>query len=192
MQGLILVVDDEPKIVKRMIKVVLHDPQWSQQFEREVEELTAIFGEEIVKAHHIGSTAIPGIVAKPIIDVLVEVRDIKRIDGFNQAMTPGYIPKGAFGIAGRRFFIKGSETHRTHHIHVFGLGHRAIDRHLAFRDYLRAHPDEAQAYGRLKTELARRFPHDINGYTAGKDDFIKDIERKAAAWKRTEERANGT
>ncbi len=175
----------------RQIKVVPHDPQWSEQFEREVEELSAIFGQEIVAAYHIGSTAIPGIRAKPIIDILLEVRYIARIDSFNhQMIARGYVPKGAFGIPGRRFFIKGSEMHRTHHIHVFGLGHRAIDRHLAFRDYLRAHPDEARVYGRLKADLARRFPHDIDGYIAGKDDFIKKTERKAEVWKRTEELAD--
>lgn len=185
--------------MKRVIEVVPHDPRWSEQFEQEADELIAIFGEEIVAIHHIGSTSIPGIVAKPIIDVLVEVRDIERIDAFNEAMTArGYIPKGAFGIAGRRFFIKGSETERTHHIHVFERAHAGspqpstFERHIAFRDYLRAHPNEAQAYSRLKAELARRFPHDIDGYTAGKDDFIREIERKADVWKRTGQQANSS
>jgi GrpB-like predicted nucleotidyltransferase (UPF0157 family) len=172
--------------MQRDITVVPHDPQWSERFEEEVEALTAIFGEEIVEAYHVGSTAIPGIVAKPIIDVLLEVRDIDRIDEFNQEMRGrGYVPKGEFGIAGRRFFIKGSEVHRTHHIHVFEQGHPDVDRHLGFRDYLRAHPAEAQAYGRLKTELAQRFPHDGDSYTESKSDFIKEIERKAEAWTKT-------
>lgn len=179
--------------MERVIRVVAHDPQWSEQFEQEAEELTAIFGQEIVAVHHIGSTAIPGILAKPIIDVLVEVQDIERIDTFNQEMIErGYLPKGEFGIAGRRFFIKGAEESRSHHIHVFQTGDPEFERHLAFRDYLRVHPEEAQAYSRLKQALARRFPHDINGYTAGKDDFIKEIERKAEAWKRTRQQANTT
>ncbi|MBS3784966.1 MAG: GrpB family protein [Anaerolineae bacterium] len=173
----------------RHIEVVPHNPHWSEQFEQEVDELTAVFGEEIVAAHHIGSTAIPGIVAKPIIDILLEVRDIGRIDAFNEEMRArGYLPKGAFGIPGRRFFIKGTEESRTHHIHVFQAGDPEFRRHLTFRDYLRAHRDEAQAYSRLKQELAQRVPHDIEGYMAGKDAFIKEIERRAEAWNSTRDR----
>jgi len=172
----------------RKIEVVPHKPRWSELFQEVVEDLTAVFGPEIVAAHHIGSTAIPRILAKPIVDVLLVVREIDQVDSFNQDMMErGYRPQGEFGIPGRRFFIKGSESHRTHHIHVFEEGHAAIDRHLAFRDYLRAHSDEAQAYSRLKEELARRFPHDIDGYMAGKHDFIKEIERRAQAWKIAEE-----
>jgi len=175
----------------RHIEVVPHDPQWPELLEREVEELSAVFGREIVAAHHIGSTAIPGILAKPIIDVMLEVRDIDRIDSFNREMRArGYVPKGTFGIAGRRFFIKGSEIHRSHHIHVFEEGHPEVARHLAFRDYLRTHPGEAQTYSRLKDDLARRFPHDIDGYTSGKDRFIKEIDRRAEAWKRRRDRTD--
>ena len=180
----------------RRIEVVPYDAHWRELFEAEVAQLRSILGREMVAAHHIGSTAIPGIVAKPIIDVLVEVRDIEEIDAFNhEMMAHGYIPRGEFGITGRRFFIKGTETERTHHIHVFehreAGSHRSgtVRRHLAFRDYLRAHPEEAQAYSRLKEELAQQFRHDIEGYMAGKDDFIKDIERRALAWKKAEEQA---
>jgi GrpB-like predicted nucleotidyltransferase (UPF0157 family) len=175
----------------RKIEVVPHKPRWSELFQEAVEDLTAVFGPEIVAAHHIGSTAIPGILAKPIVDVLLVVRDIDQVDSFNQDMMErGYRPQGEFGIPGRRFFIKGSESHRTHHIHVFEESHAAVDRHLAFRDYLRAHSDEAQTYSRLKEELARRFPHDIDGYIAGKYDFIKEIERRAQAWKIADEQTN--
>ncbi len=175
----------------RKIEVVPHKPRWSELFQEAVEDLTAVFGPEIVAAHHIGSTAIPGILAKPIVDVLLVVRDIDKIDSFNpEMMEQGYRPQGEFGIPARRFFIKGSETYRTHHVHVFEDGHAAIDRHLAFRDYLRAHPDQAQAYSRLKDKLARQFPHDIDGYMAGKNGFIKEIERRAEAWKSAEERTD--
>jgi GrpB-like predicted nucleotidyltransferase (UPF0157 family) len=139
----------------------------------------------LVAVHHVGSTAVPDIFAKPIIDILVEVQCVGRIDEFNQEMIEqGYLPKGEFGISGRRFFIKGDEERRSHHIHVFQTGDPAIERHLAFRDYMIAHPEEAQAYGCLKQELAREFPHDIDSYMAGKNDFIKEIERKAHTWKR--------
>jgi GrpB-like predicted nucleotidyltransferase (UPF0157 family) len=170
----------------RVITVVPYDPHWPDLFRAEANELAEILGEEMVAIHHIGSTAIPGIHAKPIIDILVEVEDIERIDAFNQQMTKrGYLPKGEFGIRGRRFFMKGTEENRTHHVHVFQTGDPEFERHLAFRDYLRAHPEEAQAYSRLKQELARRFPHDIDSYMAGKNDWIKETERKAKAWKKS-------
>jgi len=169
----------------RSIEVVPYDPHWRVLFEREARELVEIFGEEVVAIHHVGSTAIPNISAKPIVDVLVEVRCIESIDDFHPEMIErGYLPKGEFGIRGRRFFVKGDEEQRSHHIHVFETGNPEFERHLAFRDYLIAHPEEAEAYSRLKEELARKFPHDIEGYIAGKDTFIKEIERKALVWKK--------
>jgi GrpB-like predicted nucleotidyltransferase (UPF0157 family) len=169
--------------MKRTIEVVPYDSAWPERFREEAEDLLELFGSQVVAIHHVGSTAIPGIRAKPIIDVLVVVRDLEEIDQRNEEMVArGYIPKGSFGIPGRRFFIKGTETERTHHVHVFGRGHPAIRRHLTFRDYLRAHPERARAYSDLKAELARRFRHDIEGYMAGKDAFIKAIEKEGRAW----------
>jgi GrpB-like predicted nucleotidyltransferase (UPF0157 family) len=131
--------------------------------------------------------------AKPIIDILVEVQDIESIDAINQEMSErGYVPKGEFGIPRRRFFIKGTEESRTHHVHVFQAGDPEFGRHLAFRDYLRAHPEEADAYSQLKQELARRFPHDIDGYMAGKNDLIKETEKKARAWENRRQRVDNS
>jgi len=164
----------------RRIEVVPYDPDWPNLFRVEADRIVAVLGHEVVAIHHIGSTAIPGISAKPIIDMLVEVQDIKKIDDFNEEMIKrGYRPQGEFGIPGRRFFIKGGDATRTHHIHTFQTGHPGIEQHLNFRDYMIAHPEEAQAYSRLKEELARRFPHDIEGYMAGKDGFIKEMDKKA-------------
>lgn len=171
-------------MARRVIEVVAHNPDWPKLFKKEADEIKAVFGQEVVVIHHIGSTAIPGISAKPIIDVLVEVQDIEKIDDFNEEMTGrGYQPKGEFGIPKRRFFIKGGDATRTHHIHVFQTGHPGIESHLNFRDYMIAHPEEAQAYSRLKEELARRFPEDIESYMAGKDGLIKGVDRRAKAWR---------
>lgn len=169
----------------REIQVVPYDSRWPERFAREADRLRAIFGAQVVAIHHIGSTAIPNVSAKPIIDVLVEVVSIEAIDAFNQEMIErGYLPKGEFGIPGRRFFIKGTEERRFHHVHVFQAGDPEMERHLAFRDYMIAHPDEAEAYTVLKRELAREFPHDAEGYMAGKNDFVVEVERKALAWRR--------
>ncbi len=167
----------------RKIIVVPHDPIWPIRFRQEADWLSSIFGRELVAIHHFGSTSIPDIYAKPIIDILVEVRDIDRIDAANERMVQlGYIPKGDFGIPGRRFFIKGDEDHRSHHIHFYLAGHPEVKRHLDFRDYILAHPESAEAYSQLKIELARQFSEDINGYNAGKDKFVKDIDRIAKLW----------
>ena len=168
----------------RKVKVVPHDPIWSKLFGAEADEIAAVLGQEVIAIHHIGSTAIPNISAKPIIDILVEVHDIENIDDFNEEMIKlGYQPKGEFGIPGRRFFIKGNDSTRTHHVHIFQTGDPKVERHLSFRDYMIAHPEEAQAYSRLKEELAQKSPEDIESYIEGKDGFIKEMNRKAQAWR---------
>jgi len=171
----------------RHVQVVPPNPRWAALFQAEAAIITQALGQEVVAIHHIGSTAIPGISAKPIIDILVDVRDILRIDACNPAMLRlGYEPKGEYGIPGRRFFIKGGDEQRSHHVHVFQCGNPEIQRHLDFRDYLIAHPETAQEYSQLKQELARRFPTDIDAYMAGKDAFIREIDRRACAWRRAD------
>ncbi len=167
----------------RKIIVVPHDPRWSLLFQQEADELSRILPAVIVAIHHFGSTAIPHIYAKPIIDILVEVTAIERVDELNGKMVGlGYLSKGEFGISGRRFFIKGDEENRSHHIHFYRAGHPEVERHLNFRDFLIAHPDRAEAYSRLKIELAQKFPTSIDDYNAGKTAFILDIDRQAKVW----------
>lgn len=170
----------------RKVEVVAYDPAWPELFRAEAERLRAVFGSELLALHHMGSTAVPGLSAKPIIDLLAEVRDLEQVDSFNDALCAlGYEPRGEYGIPGRRFFPRrlGDEADtRTHHLHVYQIGHAEVARHLALRDYLRAHRDAAQAYGYLKEDLARRYPWDIDAYLAGKDAFIKDLEQRAVEW----------
>ena len=175
--------------MKRKITLTSHNPTWPQQFEAEATTLTSIFGQNLSAIHHIGSTAVPGIQAKPIIDMMPIVWDIEQVDGLNEAMTEcGYIHRGEHGIPGRRYFRKGSDQHHTHHIHVFQTGHPDIARHLLFRDYLRTYPDKAQAYDQLKTELAQQYRNDTVAYTAGKSDFIQTLDQEAAGWQHERER----
>jgi GrpB-like predicted nucleotidyltransferase (UPF0157 family) len=160
-----------------------YDANWPALFREEAARLEAVFGPELIALHHIGSTSVPGLAAKPIIDMLPVVRDIEAVDGLNEALGElGYVARGEYGVPGRRYFRKGGEIHRTHQMHCFQRDNPGVARHLAFRDYLIAHPDEAEAYGRLKARLAQQFPTDIVGYMNGKDAFIKERERMALAW----------
>ncbi len=169
--------------MSRRIEVVPYNPQWPALFEAEAAAIEQALGPELTAIYHIGSTAIPGIQAKPIIDLLGEVVALERVEAFNPALEGlAYIPRGEAGIAGRRFFLKPGMTERTHHLHLFEAGHPEVSKHLVFRDYMAAHPAEARAYGRLKAELARRFPTDIKGYMAGKEGFIKERLARAKAW----------
>ena len=168
----------------RNIVVVPYNPNWPEQFREEASQIAAIFGPELISIHHIGSTSVPDLSAKPIIDIMPVVRNIEKVEMFNPAMIQlGYEPKGEFGIPGRRYFAKGGDDHRTHHVHTYAPDNSEVKRHLDFRDYLMTHPEEAQFYASLKAELAQQFPHDIFGYMAGKDSFIKETLRKAHEWR---------
>ena len=169
----------------RRIEVVPYNPAWSTMFSAEAAKIAAVLGDQVVATLHIGSTAIPGIKAKPIIDLLVVVQDIERIDDYHEAMEGlGYEPMGEHGIPGRRFYRKPGKDTRTHHVHVYAQGHSEVQRHLDFRDYLRAHPLDAQAYSRLKERLAVKFPDDADRYVQGKSALIEEIDAKAKAWRK--------
>jgi len=172
--------------VLRRVEVVAHSQGWAAEFRADARRLRDALGDEVVAVNHVGSTAIPGISAKPIIDILLEVREVERLDVLGPEMSGlGYEARGEFGIPGRRFFVKNAGLRRTHHIHAFATGTPELERHLAFRDYMISHPENARAYGRLKEGLAREFPTDIEAYMDGKDAFIKEMEREALAWRRS-------
>lgn len=167
----------------RKVEVVPYHPDWPTQFEAEAALLRQIFGDEMLSIHHFGSTSIPGISAKPIIDILLIVRNIEQVDMLNpQLAAMGYRGVGEYGIPGRRFFYKGSDELRTHHLHIYQNGSPHILRHLAFRDYMRTHPIPARAYARLKEQLATEFPENMEAYIAGKNAFVKEQEQLAVAW----------
>jgi len=168
------------------VEVVPHNPNWHRAYMDESKQVAIALGENTAVIHHIGSTAIPTIHAKPIIDMLIEVRDIDQVDARNAAMTAlEYESMGEFGISGRRYFRKHNDVGiRTHHIHVFRMESDQVQRHLAFRDYLRVHTEDAQQYSALKQQLAQQYPNDIEEYMDGKNEFIRHIDQKAAAWQR--------
>jgi len=173
----------------RTIEVVPHRTEWFAEFEREALLLRSVFGMKLIDIHHVGSTAVPGLSAKPIIDILVVLDETDTVDRFSPAMEAlGYRPRGqcldatAPGTPGRFYFSKDGDVGRTHQVHVCALGHRDVAAQLAFRDYLRAHPSEAAAYGELKERVAAKNRHDIVGYMRGKDAFVKAALEAAMAW----------
>jgi GrpB-like predicted nucleotidyltransferase (UPF0157 family) len=173
-------------------EVVPHNPTCRNEFERESKQVTLALGEKVVAVHHIGSTAIPNIYAKPVIDLLVEVNDITQIDERSSEMEAlGYEVMGEFGILGLRYFRKDNEVGvRTHHVHTFEVASPEIERHLAFRDYVIAYPEDAQRYSELKLALVKKLHRsDIEGYMDGKDGFIKEMEKQAVAWSRLQKSA---
>ncbi|PGM95149.1 GrpB family protein [Bacillus cereus] len=168
----------------RKIVVVPHENHWSEKFQMEAERLKLAMP-EAVEIHHIGSTSVPGLAAKPIIDMIMEVESIDRVDRWNERFKElGYIVKGENGISRRRYFIHGTEEKRSYHLHVFEKGNTEIVRHLAFRDYMMAHCEEAKAYAILKRELAEKYTYDGTLYTEGKNEFVRNIDEKAKEWRK--------
>ena len=171
--------------IMRKVEVVNHNQKWREKFQIEAEKIHHILGENIIAIHHIGSTAIPDIYAKPIIDILVEVKNLVKVDERNSLMESlDYEVMGEFGIAERRYFRKNNqEGIRIYHVHIFEVNSKQVERHLAFRDYMIFHPEDADKYSELKRSLAQKYPTDIDSYMNGKDNFIKEIDRKAAQWR---------
>ncbi|WP_036768989.1 GrpB family protein [Photorhabdus australis] len=157
---------------KRIIEVVEYDSQWPELYQKEANLLNNILTGNIHRIHHIGSTSVEYLAAKPIIDILVEVNDINELDNYTDIMqSHGYKAKGEFGITGRRYFQKG-DNNRTHQVHAFKVGDPQITKHLAFRNYLRRHPNIAKEYGDLKKQVVEICNNDIDTYCSGKEAFI--------------------
>ncbi|WP_028550269.1 GrpB family protein [Paenibacillus sp. UNC451MF] len=165
------------------VVVTEYNDKWKQMFLDESNKIKDIFVDELIDIHHIGSTSVPGLKAKPIIDIMPVVKDIENIDRFNEQMAElGYECMGEFGMKGRRYFRKGGDN-RTHQVHIFQADNKEdVHRHLAMRDYLRTHLEEARQYGNLKESLAKQFPKDIEAYMNGKDAFVKELEKRALLW----------
>ena len=169
-----------------------YDPDWPRQFEAVAAELREALGALLVGVEHIGSTSIPGLAAKPIIDVMGFVPDFEAGFGAVEPLVGrGFESMGEFGIPGRHFFTRAGTLARagtgvrTHHLHMFaaheGPGGDQLRHELVFRDFLRAHPDVAAEYGALKIQLARRFSDDRTGYTKAKTEFITSVVARARA-----------
>lgn len=168
----------------RQIEIVTYNPEWPAIYEQEANHIKGVLAGTLVTIHHIGSTAIPGLSAKPTIDLLLVVTMHTVLDAKQAAMRSlGYQPKGEHGLPGRRYFVKSAGEVHLFHLHAFERGHPEIDRHLDFRDYLRTHPAHAEAYRALKQDLVKQFSQQPQAYTRGKETFIRKIDRLAAQGK---------
>ena len=171
-------------MIKREVEVFPYSPEWENSFNRELALIKELFGKNEVGIYHIGSTSVPGLSAKPIIDVLIEVETLRMMDLVTQDMErAGYEAKGENGIAGRRFFQKSKNGVRLYHVHAFKKGNPEIERHLVFRDYLRTHPEKAAKYAKVKQQAAARNPYDIETYMIEKEPIIKELEQEALRWR---------
>lgn len=155
-----------------------YDPDWSVRFEQERERIGGVFDGRAVAIEHIGSTSVPGLAAKPIVDVLVGLRELGLTDGQISAMEAlGYEYLGEHGLPGRLFFKK---EPRTHHVHVVEHGGYHWERQLVFRDALRSDPEERRRYDEFKRRLAAE-GHPREVYTEMKTPFIREVESRARA-----------
>lgn len=167
------------------VDLVAHNPDWARQGEAEAKRLSAVAGGCLVAVHHIGSTAISGIHAKPVIDLLPVVRDLEAFDACRPAIEAlGYEWWGEYGLPGRRYCTRSDPQsgRRLVQAHCYLEGSPEITRHLAFRDYLRAHADIATEYDRVKQGCRDAHPDDSHAYSDCKDGWIKRIEADALKW----------
>jgi GrpB-like predicted nucleotidyltransferase (UPF0157 family) len=155
--------------------------QWAEAFGEERDRLVAALGPLALAVEHVGSTSVPGLCAKPVIDIAIGVTDLQT---GKECVAPlsalGYEYKGEAGIPGRHFLAKGNPENRTHYIHVEPLNEALWRNHILFRDYLRCHPEEAVTYGQLKMALAEQFSQDRDAYALGKNNYIENIIRIAS------------
>lgn len=163
--------------------IVEYDPRWPILFEQEAAQIWQVLGKDLVVAiEHIGSTAVPGLAAKPIIDLMVGVNSLLIARAAVPLLeTIGYVYWRENPHPGRMFFVKGMPpfgVQRTHHLHIVEAYGEFWQR-LLFRDYLRSHPLEAQRYEALKRDLAKRFHSDRESYTNGKSEYIQSVMEKA-------------
>ena len=169
------------------VDLVPHDPHWAGQARAEADRLSAALGACLVEVHHIGSTAIPDILAKPILDLMPVVTDLAVLDAKQSSVEAlNFTWHGEFGLAGRRYCTKSDPVtgKRLVQLHFYAASSPDIPRHLGFRDYLRAMPDLADAYERIKIACRAQCPEDTWAYNDCKDAWIKETERAALDWAR--------
>jgi GrpB-like predicted nucleotidyltransferase (UPF0157 family) len=154
--------------VTARVQVVPYDDAWPALFEAEAAQIRAALGGELRVIEHVGSTSVPGLAAKPVIDIAISVESLDDLDiGAVEALGYSYVPKFEEELPNRKYFTRGD-----YHAHVYEREHEEFMDYVRFRDYLRTHPEDARAYGELKLALAAEFIDDRAGYQAAKAPYV--------------------
>ena len=169
--------------MSREMLVVPYNEVWADLYNAEKEILASVFKERILDIQHFGSTAIKGMSAKPIIDIMIVVDDIDQIDRYDELMErKGYSARGENGIVGRRYYVKldpDNSGNHTHHIHIYQKGNSHISEELMFRDYLRQDRQSFKEYEQIKLEASLKYRHSPKDYVEAKSDCIMRIMDKS-------------
>ncbi|MBP3284682.1 MAG: YfcE family phosphodiesterase [Clostridia bacterium] len=158
-----------------------YNPKYKELFEKEKANLLKYLGDEVVQIEHIGSTSMPGIVSKPIIDIVVAVKDLGKIGEIEKILTEkGYIYKGPISAIDDRYqFLVGNSIKRDYHIYFTELNSEVWYKFVLYRDYMLSHPEELKQYEMLKMKLAKLYPNDRRNYLKHKQVYINEIHKKA-------------
>lgn len=171
------------RVANTPVVIADYDPLWPEMYESERARIIGAIGPWLADIQHVGSTSVPGLAAKPVVDIMPGVRtldDDREFIGPMEALGYSFLPVAEDDIPERRYFRRGDP--RLFHVHIAEVGGEFWTKHLAFRDYLRAHADTAAEYAALKRRLAAEYGSDRLGYTKAKSPFIlRTIEKAAAA-----------
>lgn len=169
-------------------EILLEAPMraWETEFAKEVVFLRTVLPEEGWEVYQIGSSAIHGIMAKPVVDFLIAIEDFSLLEKNLEKLTAGGLhDRGEAGVPGRRFFLRGTPGgERSAHFHFYQKDHPDVCRHLLFVVYLNAHPEKAHEYEQLKLRLSQKYRFDAEKYTQGKSEWIQKTDREAAEWEK--------
>ncbi len=166
-----------------IVKLVPYTAEWKRLFEQEKARLQAAIGDYVLDIQHVGSTSIPGMIAKPIIDIGIAVRNFEQATVCIEPMVQlGYEYRGEHGVPRRHLFVQGDP--RTHHVHMNEAHGKNWEALVLFRDYMIQHPEMAQEYAKLKQELAQQFPTDRPAYLEKKSGLIERVLQSARSQRR--------
>lgn len=167
----------------RRVEVVPYDTRWPDYYANEARRIQQVLGSHLREIYHIGSTAIPGMSAKPVIDIILICENLDNIDAITARLNSlNYYNIRRHVIPHRSYFTRRQDEDISYHLHIRERGDPQINRHINFRDYVISHPDDARAYEKLKLKLAEQFVNDINSYVFGKDRLVQEIDARAKRW----------
>lgn len=159
-----------------IVELVDYDSNWKEEYKREEKLLKEVLKDRIIEIHHIGSTSIEGLKAKPVIDILVVINSFDEINDIEETLKQyDYENRGHQGVNDRYFFAKGPEEARSHYIHFVEPNSKTYYNQIYFKKYLLEHPEYIRKYCELKQELAEKFADERPKYTSGKNEFINNV-----------------